>query len=81
MNMSFTKETKNKIFDNAKGHCQKCDKQIVRNNHTEGQRGAWHAHHSTSVASGGGNNASNGKALCVSCHKDTKTYGKSKSSK
>ncbi|MDR2943488.1 MAG: HNH endonuclease [Methanosarcinales archaeon] len=74
--IAFTKETKQKIFDNAGGKCQKCDKQLSRENHQEGQRGAWDAHHKTSVASGGKDIASNGKALCLKCHKETPTYGR-----
>jgi hypothetical protein len=74
--MAFSTSTKEKIFTKANGKCEKCNKQIVLKNHTEGERGAWSAHHKTSVASGGKDIPSNGKALCVSCHKDTYTYGK-----
>jgi len=76
--MSFTKKQKEQIFDNAQGHCEKCNKQIVRNNHEEGQRGSWDAHHRTSVSSGGSDSVSNGQALCLECHKETRTYGKKK---
>ena len=74
--MAFSSDTKRKIFDNANGKCEKCGKQIVFDNHTEGQYGAWEAHHKISVASGGSDTASNGKALCLDCHKATLTYGR-----
>ena len=74
--MAFSVATRKTIFDNAGGKCEKCGKQIVLNNHTEGERGAWEAHHKTSVASGGKDIASNGKALCLDCHKATRTYGR-----
>jgi len=74
--IAFTKETKEKIYDNAHGKCQSCNKQIVFANHTEGKRGSWEAHHKTSVSSGGKDIASNGKALCLDCHKKTYTYGR-----
>ena len=67
--MAFSAETRRKIFDNADGKCEKCDKQLVFANHNEGERGAWEAHHRISVKSGGNDTASNGKALCLDCHK------------
>ncbi len=74
--MAFSDKTKLEIFEKANGKCEACGKQLVFDNHTEGERGAWHAHHKTSVASGGEDVASNGKALCLDCHKKTKTFGK-----
>jgi len=74
--MGFSSETRQKIFDNAGGRCEKCGKLLSRNNYLPGERGAWHAHHKTSVASGGTDAASNGKALCLDCHQETYTYGK-----
>ena len=71
--MRFSEETRRTIFNNANGKCEAagCGKQLVWGNHTEGQRGAWEAHHRTSVKSGGSDTASNGKALCLECHKKT----------
>jgi len=74
--MPFSAETREKIFHNAGCKCEKCGKQIVLKNHEEGQRGAWEAHHRTSVRSGGKDIASNGEALCLDCHRKTRTYGK-----
>jgi hypothetical protein len=73
--MSFSDSVRREIFDNAKGRCEKCKKEIVFGNHEEGLRGAWDAHHKTSVKSGGKDITSNGKALCLACHKETNTYG------
>lgn len=74
--MGFSEKTKKKIFDKSRGNCENCKKQIVLKNHAQGQRGAWHAHHKTSEASGGRDVTSNGRALCLSCHKKTRTYGR-----
>ncbi|MGL4981487.1 MAG: HNH endonuclease [Treponemataceae bacterium] len=69
--MSFTEKDREEIFKNAKGKCESCGKQLIESNHTEGGKGAWEAHHKTSKASGGSDCPSNGKALCLDCHKDT----------
>lgn len=74
--MAFSEKTRHEIFKNARGRCERCGKQLVFENHVEGQRGAWEAHHRTSVAAGGTNVPSNGEALCLECHKKTRTYGR-----
>jgi predicted CXXCH cytochrome family protein len=74
--LPFSEETRRKIFDNARGHCESCKKQIVFKNHEKGQRVAWMAHHKTAESSGGKDIASNGKTLCLDCHKRTYTYGR-----
>lgn len=74
--MAFSQATKDEIFNRAGGKCERCGKQLVRNNHKEGERGAWEAHHKTSLHSGGSDVPSNGEALCLDCHKKTRTYGK-----
>lgn len=38
--------------------------------------GGWEAHHKVSVESGGSDNLSNCEILCISCHKNTRTYGR-----
>lgn len=73
--MAFSEATRRKIFDKARGRCERCGKQLVFENHTEGQRGAWEANHRTAVRSGGSDITSNGEALCLECHKNTRTYG------
>ena len=67
--MPFSAKIREQIFKNAGGKCEKCHKQIVLGNHKEGERGAWDAHHKNHVASGGSDTASNGRALCLNCHK------------
>ena len=66
--MAFSEATKKQIFYNAGRKCEKCGKQIVFENRTKGERGAWNAHHRNHAASGGAYTASNGRALCVDCH-------------
>ena len=73
--MAFSEETKDLIFQRAGGKCERCGKQLARNNHFEGEWGAWEAHHKTAVKSGGSDAPSNGEALCLDCHKKTRTYG------
>jgi HNH endonuclease. len=75
--MPFPDSVKEQIFAKAHGKCEGCRKQLVLSNHTEGERGAWDAHHKISVRAGGKNVVSNGKALCLDCHKMTRTYGRS----
>lgn len=75
--MAFSLENKCKIFANANGKCERCGKQLVFENHDEGERGAWEAHHRLAASKGGGDEPSNGEALCLDCHKRTRTYGKS----
>ena len=75
MYMAFSEATRLQIFKNANGKCEKCGKQLVYANHIHGERGAWQAHHKTSVAAGGNDTVSNGKALCLDCHKNTYTFG------
>lgn len=75
--MAFSSETKKAIFANANGRCERCGKQLVFENHFEGERGAWEAHHRVAVSKGGSDAPSNGEALCLDCHKNTRTYGRS----
>ena len=39
--------------------------------------GRWHAHHKTSVAAGGSDTLDNCEALCIPCHENTRSYGRS----
>jgi len=39
--------------------------------------GRWHAHHKTSVSAGGSDALSNCEALCIPCHENTSSYGRS----
>ncbi|MBB5226917.1 HNH endonuclease [Treponema ruminis] len=73
--MAFTDTIKKEAFSRAKDKCEKCGKQLVWTNHNEGERGAWQAHHKTSVSAGGKDYLSNCMILCLDCHKKTRTYG------
>ena len=73
--MAFSENVKREAFIRAGGHCECCKKELIWQNHKEGERGAWEAHHKTSVASGGQDTLSNCKILCLDCHKKTRTYG------
>lgn len=39
--------------------------------------GRWHAHHKTAVSVGGSDALSNCEALCIPCHENTLSYGRS----
>ena len=58
--MPFSQQVKEQIFKDARGKCDKCGKTLTSQN-----RRAHHIHHE---ASGGHNGASNGRALCITCH-------------
>jgi len=49
------------------GHTGRCNKALTAHN--------WHAHHKTAVEKGGSDTLSNCEALCISCHKNTQSYG------
>lgn len=74
--MAFSMKTKDKIFQAAHGHCERCDKQLTHDNHKKGERGAWEAHHRTAASKGGSDAPSNGEALCIACHEKTRSFGK-----
>ena len=79
--MAFSEETKMAAFKRAGGQCEctrmsctihreyRCPTKLVN--------GRWHAHHKTAVASGGSDALSNCEALCIPCHEQTGTYGRS----
>ena len=74
--MPFSDEVVEAAWKNADGKCERCGKSLSKGNRgEEGARGAWEAHHKTSVAAGGGNTVSNSEILCLDCHKASRTYG------
>ena len=73
--MGFSAETIFKAFIRASGCCEYCGAKLDWNNHREGQRGAWEAHHKIAQKDGGSDNLSNCKILCLNCHKNTDSYG------
>ena len=74
--MGFSTEIIEKAWNRANGRCERCGKQLVRENHNEGERGAWEAHHKTAQSSGGSDSLSNCEILCLECHKNTYSYGR-----
>lgn len=73
--MAFSESVRLEIFKQANGHCEKCGKQLVYDNHLPGEKGAWQAHHKVSQRSGGKDVPSNGMALCLDCHVNRTEYG------
>ena len=72
--MAISQETKTKLFQRAGGRCE-CTMKICPHHTgrcTTQLRGGWHAHHRTA---GGPDNLGNLTAMCVTCHKNTRTYG------
>lgn len=51
------------------GHLGRCNRELLA--------GAWHANHVVSEHSGGSSTLLNGEALCVPCHQNTLSYGRS----
>ena len=58
------------VFSKTNGMCRHCNKSLVFDNRTPGQRGAWHMDHGRALADGGSNNLRNIWALCVACNQD-----------
>lgn len=78
--MAFSETTKLEILRNAGGQCEckrvSCTVHSTLRCTTKLVSGRWHAHHKTAVAAGGKDVASNGEALCIPCHEQTRTYGR-----
>lgn len=75
--MAFAQETKDQAYNRAGGKCE-CRRQVCL--HHSGRcnaelSGWWHAHHITSQSAGGSDELSNCEAVCVTCHKNTESYG------
>jgi hypothetical protein len=73
--MSISEETKKELFLRAGGQCE-CTMQC--SHHTgkrcpQDLRGGWEAHRRTA---GGTYELGNLIAMCVTCHKNTRTYGR-----
>ena len=66
--MAFSDTTKDQAFRRSGGRCENCGTSVTRH-------GAEY-HHKHSVAAGGHDGLSNCQVLCVSCHRNTRTYGK-----
>ena len=86
--MAFSESTIHAAWLRAGGRCEckkilfggvlrKCDKPLdwlSRGN--DYAIGGWEAHHKVAVSSGGPDDISNCEILCISCHKNTGSYGR-----
>jgi 5-methylcytosine-specific restriction endonuclease McrA len=83
--MSFPESVVKEAWKRAGGRCEckntthnhyrRCNKQLTWENRGREGRGAWEAHHTVSVDSGGSNTLSNCEILCWDCHTKTRTFG------
>ncbi len=76
--MAVSKETKQKLYERAGGRCE-CTMSVC-DHHRAGARcphglswGVWDAHHRSA---NGGDDLGNLIAMCATCHKNTRTYGR-----
>lgn len=51
------------------GHNGRCNSPLLL--------GRWHAHHRTSALAGGSDTIANMECLCIPCHENTASYGRS----
>lgn len=77
--MAASQSTRQELFRRAGGQCE-CTMRVC-SHHRSGTRcqhglsqGYWDAHHKTA---GGPDTLSNLIAMCATCHKNTRTYGRS----
>ncbi|HAR95805.1 MAG TPA: hypothetical protein DCR97_07575 [Deltaproteobacteria bacterium] len=75
MTMAVSQETRKALYDRAGGQCE-CTMTVC--SHHSGRcphklNPGWEAHHRTA---GGPDTLSNLIAMCVTCHKNTRTYGR-----
>lgn len=78
--MPFSESTKAEILANAGSRCEctrQCAHHLGRRCNTYLTAGNWEAHHKTAESVGGKDVTSNGEALCVPCHKNTQSFGRS----
>ena len=76
--MAISKETKEAVYKRAGGRCE-CEMSVC-SHHGAGRRcqrslvpGYWDAHHRDA---NGSDTPSNLIAMCATCHKNTRTYGR-----
>jgi len=78
--MPFSEQTKGAAWARSGGRCEctrmcfshmfnRCNQVLVPGN--------WHAHHRLSQLAGGADTLDNCEALCVNCHQNTHSYGRS----
>ena len=75
--MAISAATRKLLYSRAGGQCEctmsGCSHHSGRCPHGLGQ--GWEAHHKSA---GGGDGLSNLLAMCATCHKNTRTYGRSR---
>ncbi len=77
--MAISDETRRALYRRAGGRCEcrmrVCDHRAGIRCHRSLARGYWQAHHRSRT---GGDTLSNLTAMCATCHKNTRTYGRPK---
>lgn len=76
--MAITEQTRKDLYRRAGGRCE-CTMNVC--SHHSGRCShqlspGWEAHHRTSISAGGHDGLSNLTAMCVTCHKNTYSYGR-----
>lgn len=76
--MAFSEDVKNQAYRRAGGKCEcrrdacghagRCNTALER---------TWEAHHRLSVSAGGADTLNNCEALCIRCHQNTQSFGRS----
>lgn len=86
--MAFSYNTVLAAWQRAGGRCEcrrsscghgpwRCSKVLNWNSRgNDNAPGGWEAHHKVAVAVGGSDALSNCEILCISCHKNTRSYGR-----
>lgn len=76
--MAFDQNTRDQAYRRAGGLCEcrmsTCNHRLGRCFVSLGYD--WELHHAHSQAAGGSDGLSNGIAMCIACHKRTRTYGR-----
>ncbi len=77
--MAFPQEVIDAAWRRAGGKCECTRTGCVHNGRCNKalRAGAWHAHHRTAQAADGPDTLSNCECLCVDCHENTASYGRS----
>ena len=77
--MAFPQTVIESVWRRSGGQCEctrtGCGHQ-GRCNHTL-SAGQWHAHHVVADSAGGADTLNNCEALCIACHQNTRSYGRS----
>lgn len=75
--MAFSQDTKDEAYRLAGGKCERCGQPCRRISTDYGYSYPdSEFHHKLSVEAGGSDALSNCEHLCISCHENTKSYGR-----